>query len=131
MYNKNDFYIPAFTTGELPTVKCRAVICGVSIKPNDDDKDFGFIKIQFLLLSPELSNVSIYEKTYVDWSIYGGIEAAFHCLINDDEVDGFENLIGTVFDAQVYYRAYDSKIIGELELVRVVALPDYDFEIED
>ena len=136
MFTKNDFIIPALTTSELPATKCRAVICGVSVTPEVDDENLCFVKIQFLLISPELKKTSIREQTFSNWSI-DCVESAIDSLkisdeagflIENSDVDGFGGLLGTVFDAEIHYRAYESKIIDELGLVRVVALPNYNFD---
>lgn len=127
----NNFCIPEFSVCNLKPLQCRAIICDVAIEETDHENCLGTIELQFLIVSPSLEEPAIYKKGFDKWSIDGGIEAAFHCLITDDDVNEFPNLIGTVFDAEIYYRTYNSSIYGELELKKVVALPVVEGAVED
>lgn len=115
----------SFCIGELknsvPSIPCRAIICGVEVKETGDD--LGEITLQFLVLSPILDAPYIIERYYHDWSVYGGIEAAFHCLLDDSIVENFYDTVGTVFDAEIVYSAYQDKICTDLELVKLIAPP--------
>ena len=128
-----NFISPKFNTSKLPSIKCKAVICGISVTPNDDDKDLCVVKMKFLLISPQLDQASIYEHMFSNWSL-AGVESAIDCLkcsdepgflITNDEIEDFYGLLGTVFNAEIHYSAYDSEITSELGLINVVALPDY------
>ena len=123
MLDFNDFSIPEYSVNKLPAILCRAVICSVYVEETDSEENLGKIDIDFLLLNPSFEEPLIFEKHYVDWPIEGGVEPAFECLISDDVVGGFDNLVGAIFDAQIYFSEYEDKIRDEFQLNKLVALP--------
>lgn len=121
--NINDFIISELPNNDIPTRKCRAVICDVCVVETDPEYKLGNIDIVFMLLSPSFEEAFIFEKHFTNLSIESGIEAAFDCLIDDNLVSSFYDLIGTAFDAEIQYRAYNSEICTELILRKMVLPP--------
>lgn len=119
----SDYLIPALPDDDVPTRKCRAVICDVCIVETDTEYKLGNIDITFIVLCPTFEEPFIYEKHFINWSIDGDIETAFECLIDDCFVSSFYDLIGTVFDAEITYHAYENKIHAELELQKMILSP--------
>lgn len=120
----SDYLISALPDNDSPTRKCRAVICDVYIEETDREEGLGDIDVAFLLLSPTFQEPYIFEKHLTNWSIEGGIEAAFQGLIPDDLVESFYDLVGTVFDAEIEYVVCGNKMCADLVLQRMIAPPN-------
>ncbi len=116
-------YVICELPNDVPTLKCRAIICDVCVTETNPEYETGNIDIAFIVLCPTFEEPFVYEKHFTNWSIHGGIEAAFECLINDSLADSFYDLIGTVFDAEITYHAYKNKIHAELELQEMILPP--------
>lgn len=121
--NMSDYLIPQLPDDDAPTRKCRAVICDVYIEETDREEGLGNIDIAFLLLSSSFEEPYIYEKHLTNWSLEGGIEAAFQGLVPDDLVESFYDLIGTVFDAEIEYGVRDNQMCADLVLQRMITPP--------
>lgn len=119
----SDYLISALPDADAPTRKCRAVICDVYIEETDREEGLGNIDIAFLLLSSSFEEPYIYEKHLTNWSLEGGIEAAFQGLVPDDLVESFYDLIGSVFEAEVYYCASNNELHAGLELLEMMTPP--------
>lgn len=108
---------------DAPMRKCRAIVGSVDVKEYTSARGLGDIAIKFLVLIPSYREPYIYKKTYSNWSIKGGMEAAFECLIDNQFVDSFEELVGTVFDAEIVYGVANGKMCAELRLKKMILPP--------
>lgn len=121
-FSKDDYLIRAFPD-DAPTRKCRAVVCDICTVENDADEKLGNVDIVFMLLSPAFEEPFIFEKHLIDWSLEGGIEAAFQFLVPEDVVDSFYDLIGAAFDAEIEYCVRDNQMSAELILQKMLTPP--------
>ena len=120
-----DYTIPTFSVENLifPTITCRAIIYDVFVNETDPEEGLGEIDISFILFSSNFDEPMVLEKKFSNWSVDGGIEAAFECLITDDEVQGFTSLIGAVFNAEISFRVGENGVYDDFRLTEVIALP--------